>query len=145
MVYLFSRFFLEPISSVKNRSYLYNVLGVVILVASFWFKQHGAIFVIGALGYLLWRDGWLLTIGYSFVAGLLGAVVYLFVVPALFGPYFIYFTYQVPRQWTEVNLLTFYRYLRYILQSYPILAFFATLDTVWTARSKYRHLTIWHF
>ncbi|MBI1277886.1 MAG: hypothetical protein GC179_07140 [Anaerolineaceae bacterium] len=129
----------------KNRSYVNNLLGVVILVASFWFKQHGVIFVIGGLAYLLWRDGWRPMIGYGLIVVLLGVAAYLFGGSAVFGPYFLYFTYQVPRHWTEVNLLTFYRYLRYILQSYPILAFFAALETVWTARSKYRRLTIWHF
>lgn len=129
----------------KNRSYIYNLLGVAILVASFWFKQHGVIFVFGGLAYLLWRDGWVRSIGYGLVAALLGGVGYLFVGPVLFGPEFQYFTYQVPRQWSEVTILTFLRYIRHILLNYPILAFFSALDTVWRVRSKYLRPTIWHF
>lgn len=129
----------------KNRSYASNLLGVVVLIASFWFKQHGVVFVAGAILFLLWRDGWLKSISYAVAAGILGAGTYLFLGPVLFGPDFLYFTFQVPRHWSVVNLLTFYRYLRFILQNYPILAFFGVLESVWTVTSSYRKLTIWHF
>ena len=41
----------------RTRSRLGSMAGIAILVASFWFKQHGALFVIGGLGYLSLRDG----------------------------------------------------------------------------------------
>ncbi len=129
----------------KNRSYAYNLVGVAVLVAGFWFKQHGVIFVAVGLVFLLWRDGWFKSIGYVFVAGILGAGAYLFLGPVLFGPEFLYFTYQVPRQWSTVNIFTFIRYVRYIVANYPLLSFLSVLETVWAARAKFRRLTVWHF
>jgi 4-amino-4-deoxy-L-arabinose transferase-like glycosyltransferase len=129
----------------KNRSYAYNLVGIAVLVASFWFKQHGVIFVAVGLVFLLCRDGWLKCIGYVSFAGILGAGAYLFLGPVLFGPYFLYFTYQVPRQWSTVNVFTFLRYFRYIVENYPLLSCSSVLGTVWTVRSKIRRLTIWHF
>ncbi len=129
----------------RNRSFYWNAAGVVVLVLSFWFKQHGVIFVVGGLAFLLWRDGWKRTVGYGTIAAILGGAGYIIVGPLIFGPYFHFFTWQVPRQWSQVDVLTLFRYARFILVFYPGLAFVSVLDTIWTARSKYRRLTIWHF
>lgn len=41
-----------------NRSRLQTGLGILLLVSAFWFKQQGAVFLLGGLCYLTWRDGW---------------------------------------------------------------------------------------
>src|SRR5215469_16948127 len=41
----------------QNRSRLANLGGILLLVSSFWFKQHGAVFAVGGLVYLTCREG----------------------------------------------------------------------------------------
>src|SRR5262249_43259392 len=106
----------------RTRSQLGGVLGITILAASFWFKQHGGLFLIGGLVYLLLRDGvrsWPAWV----VGALLGPGLYAFGGPALFGPYFHYFTWEVPRQWgTELRLRSMLRLVGFIALFYPVLA-----------------------
>ncbi len=100
-----------------------DAVGMALLVASFWFKQHGALFVLGGLAYLMLRDGaarawpsWLLAI-------VLGPLLYVCAGPWLFGPYFHYFTWEVPRHWgADVRLLALIRYGAFIALFYPVLA-----------------------
>src|SRR5262249_18745811 len=106
----------------RTRSQLGGMAGVAILVASFWFKQHGALFVIGGLAYLSLRDGvrswpsWV-------VAIVLGPGLYVFAGPALFGPSFHYFTWEVPRHWgVDLRVRSMLRYLGFIGLFYPVLA-----------------------
>lgn len=129
----------------KDRSRLQNLLGVLWLVAAFWFKQHGALFVIGGVLYLTWREGLRRSWPYWLTAGLLGPVAYLFAGPSLFGPRFIYFTWEVPRNWSEVNFATFRRFAGFILKSYPLLGLVSGLHwlrKVWRERPR---LKIWDF
>jgi hypothetical protein len=112
-----------------NRSRFWDMVGVVLLVSSFWFKQHGALFAIGGLVFLTWRDGVVRSLPSWAIAGLLGPALYLFAGPYLFGSDFHYFTWTVPHQWSEVHLRTFKRYVGYNLLCYPILSLGAIFAT----------------
>lgn len=128
----------------RNRSRLWNLAGVVILISAFWFKQHGALFAIGGVLFLTWREGWRRSVPYWLTAAALGPILYLFAGPWLFGPQFHYFTWEVPRQWSELSLYTFRRYLGFIAKSYPILGAFGASVVVWTGVRKRANLNIWH-
>ena len=105
------------------RSPVGDAIGIGLLVASFWFKQHGALFVLGGLAYLMLRDGAARTWPSWLLAVVLGPVLYVFAGQRLFGPFFHYFTWEVPRRWgTELRLLSLVRYLGFIALFYPVLA-----------------------
>jgi hypothetical protein len=114
------------------------------LVASFWFKQHGALFTIGGVLYLTWRDGLRRSIIYWLVAAFFGPILYVVGGPLLFGPDYHYFTWQVPRQWSTVNIHTFTRVLRFVARNYPVLAASAILSAGWIALRRRSSLSIWH-
>ncbi len=126
----------------QNRSRAWNLTGVLVLAASFWFKQHGAVFTIGGVLYLTWREGLRRSIIYWLAAGLFGPLSYIVAGPLLFGPYFIYFTWQVPRNWVTLDLYTLARLARFVAVNYPFLAVSALLGSAWTA-FRHRSLTIW--
>ncbi len=133
----------------RSQSRTWSWLGVVCLLLSFWTKQHGALFAIGGLFFLTWREGFIRSIPYWLTAVLLGPVCYIFVGPWLFGPRFLYFTWEVPRQWTEINRATFIRYFSFIASSYLILAIASVLETAWTLLIDIQHrskvnVSIWH-
>lgn len=128
----------------QNRSRVWNLTGVLVLVASFWFKQHGAIFTIGGVLYLTWREGLRRSVIYWLVAGLFGPILYVIGGPLLFGPYFHYFTWQVPRQWSTVDIHTFTRLARFVERTYPLLSIFALIGAGWTALRRRSSLTVWH-
>jgi hypothetical protein len=96
-----------------------RVLGVVVLTLSFWFKQHGALFVIGGVLYLTWREGWRPSLPYWTVAIFLGPVAYLAAVAWPFGPEFHYFTWSVPRGWSRVGIDMVSRLVRFVGAWYP--------------------------
>jgi len=118
---------------------------LIVLIASFWFKQHGALFAIGGVLFLTWREGVKNSWIYWLVATILGPVAYIFAGPAVFGPFYHYFTWEVPRRWTEFNFETIRRYLEFILWSYPVLASSSLLLTAWLGWRDRKRLTIWEF
>lgn len=128
----------------ENRSRAWNLAGVLMLVASFWFKQHGAIFAIGGVLYLTWRDGFRRSIIYWMVAIVFGPLLYLTGGRLLFGPYFHYFTWQVPSQWSTVDIHTATRLVKLVISKYPLLAASAMLGVGWTALRRRPSLTVWH-
>jgi hypothetical protein len=128
----------------KNRSRAWNVSGLLILLSSFWFKQHGALFAIGGVLFLTLRLGLRRSIGYWLIAAVLGPVLYLFAGTALFGAYFQVFTWRVPSQWSEVNLSTFTRYLRFIARYYSVLAAAGGVAWLVAAVRDWRKLSAWH-
>jgi len=128
----------------RNGSRGWNVAGLLVLVASFWFKQHGALFVIGGVLFLTYREGLRRALPYWLVAAALGPGLYLLAGPALFGASFHTFTWEVPRQWSEVNFETFKRYFVFIGRSYPVLAASGGLLTLWTAIKDRARLDVWH-
>jgi hypothetical protein len=104
-----------------DRSRTLDLVGLVLLVAGFWFKQHGALFALGGLGYLTARHGPRQAIRYWAVALLLGLVPYLAGV-TIFGPRFHYYTWHVPRRWTQVDFEVLRRLVGYVLTRYFVLA-----------------------
>ncbi len=128
----------------RTRSRGWNMVGVITLVAAFWFKQHGALFAVGGVLFLTWRDGLRQSFIYWIVITLLGPALYVLAGPLLFGAYFHYFTWVVPRAWSELNLGTLHRYLEFILRYYPVLAVSGTILSAWVVRRGRRKLTIWH-
>jgi len=79
-------------------------LAVALLCASFWFKQQGALLAIGGILYVTWRQGLRRAAPWWLLAGLLGPFVYFILGPHLFGGKFIYYTYEVPRAYSEFRL-----------------------------------------
>ena len=123
----------------RTRSQRGAMAGIAILAASFWFKQHGILFVLGGLAYLSLRDGirswpsWVL-------AAVLVPGVYIVAGPALFGPYFHYFTWEVPRQWgSDLRLRSMLRYVGFIGLFYPVLA----ASSLASLRRHWRHPDAW--
>ncbi len=109
----------------RSRSRRGNLLGIILLVCSFWMKQHGAFFALGGVLYLTMKDGPMRSIPYWLMAILFGPAVYLFLGPSLFGSYFHYFTYTIPASWTEVTVRMFPRYVGFLYLFYGTLASFA--------------------
>jgi hypothetical protein len=97
-------------------------LGVLTLVLSFWFKQHGAIFLAGGLIFLTWEDGWRRSWPFWLFASVLGPGAYIFLGPALFGSHFHYFTYSVPSTWASLSVRGFVRWGGYIVMFFCWLA-----------------------
>lgn len=128
-----------------NRNRAINMLGMVVLILAFWFKQHGAIFAIGGLIYLTWKEGFWKSLSYWACAILLGPIVYIFGGKPIFGEYFQYFTWTVPRQWSEFNFATIRHYLGFILKSYPVLALSGGLLVIWQFIWDRKHFNIWQF
>lgn len=135
----------------RNRSRSWNVAAVLILVASFWFKQHGALFVIGGVLYVSSRTmreqgpvrGLIGSWPYWLVAVVGGPGLYLTLGPTLFGPRFSYFTWEVPRSWSLVNLSTVYRLGRYVLDNFPLLAALGAVYAVLGEKIHLQWANIW--
>lgn len=121
-----------------------RLIAMLVLVASFWFKQHGAWFVAGGLAYWTWRFGWRdAWIGWV-AAVLLGPVLYVAAGPSLFGSEFLYFTWSVPRRWMQFNGRTLYVLVGFVAISYPLLAAAAAgwFAILWRSR---RAFGAWEF
>ena len=129
----------------RNRSQSWNLIGVAVLVASFWFKQHGALFVIGGLLFLTLREGVRRSILFWVYACIFGPIFYFFAGPSLLGSQFIYFTWEIPRQWSVLNLDTFRHFFGWTIKSYPILALSSGLEVVRTFVKNLKGVSIWHF
>ncbi|MCC6672186.1 MAG: hypothetical protein IT458_14080 [Planctomycetes bacterium] len=102
-----------------------RVLGVVVLVLGFWFKQHGAWFAIGGVLWLTWHLGLRAALPYWALAALLGPGVYLGLGPRLFGSHFLYFTLEVPGGWSDPSLQGAWRLACHFLGHYPLHALVA--------------------
>jgi len=109
-----------------------RVAGILVLVAGFWFKQHGAIFVGAALVYLTWREGLIRSLPYWIIAIVLGPALYILAPGALLGADFHFFTWHVPSGWSQFGAHTIPRVLLYVMAFYPALALVA-LAGVWRA------------
>lgn len=129
----------------KNRSRYISILGLLFLVLSFWFKQHGAIFTIGGVLFLTWRDGWKSSFLYWVLAIMLGPVLYLLAPSIGFGPEFHFYTYQLPKNWIEFNVGTFRRYLGYIVKSYFLLSIIGVFTSIHILAKGKNKTNIWLF
>jgi hypothetical protein len=127
-----------------HKSRWVRVQGLVLLILSFWFKQHGAIFVAGGLLFLTWDEGPLRSWPYWLTALLGGPIAYLFIGPLLFGSHFVYFTYHVPSGWSTVSLHAMLRLGGYFFVYYTWLAL---ASFGWVLRDLVfdrKGLSIWH-
>lgn len=120
----------------RSETRLGRLGGVALLAMSFWFKQHGALFAVGGVLYLTWREGLIKSWPYWAVAILLGPVVYAI---APLGVDFHYFTWDVPRGWSKVNVETLARLIRFVAGNYLPLFIAAFVPFV-----KKERATIWH-
>ncbi len=123
-----------------------NGLGIVALCAAFWFKQYADIFAIGAVLYLTWQEGWRRAWPYWLVAIGLGPLLYVLMPVAWLGPAFHYYTWEVPKQWTEFSVNgTLVRVVKFMGKHYAWLTLFGGSAFLWQLWHDRRGLTIWHF
>lgn len=129
---------------VRKTGYALALLGLLFVAISFWFKQHGAIFVAGALAFLVGRYGLARALPFAALALALVPAAYIWLGPVLFGDHFHYFTWQVGKQWTELTLQTIIRYIAVPTLAYPVLI---AVSLAHLARLAWKHraaLNIWH-
>ena len=126
-----------------DRSKKWDVIGVVILVSAFWFKQHGALFALGGLLYLTMRKGIKGSALYWGIAMALGPILYMVGGPWIFGPQFYYFTWEVPRKWSSLDFYTLRRFFGFSVLFYPLLALSGGLTTLAKIFKETKKLGIW--
>jgi hypothetical protein len=105
----------------RNRSRLGDWAGLLLLLAAFWLKQHGAFFALGGALYLTRRDGWRRAWGFWAVLLLLGPALYVFAGPSLFGPGFHFYTWEMPRHWSRLDAGMLLRLVSHFGRWYPLL------------------------
>jgi len=128
-----------------NRSRFVNLLGILFLITAFWLKQYGAIFTMGAVGYLTWREGWR-SWPYWLIALLLGPILFFGAPPQWFGTEFHYYTWEVPRQWAYFSLnSTVLRVIKYLIKHFGWLLFSSGMLWLWLLWRNVHALTIWMF
>ncbi len=113
-----------------------HVAGVLVLVAGFWFKQHGSIFVGASLVYLTWREGLVRAIPYWAIAMVLGPLLYALAPGTLLGADFHFFTWHVPSGWSQFGAHTVPRVLLYVATYYPVLAVVALMGVWRSVRAR---------
>lgn len=112
-----------------------RIAGILVLVAAFWFKQHGAVFLGVALLFLTWREGLSRALVYWLLALALGPLLYLLAPGPIFGPEFHYFTWHVPSGWSEFTVRSIFRVIRYDKLFLPVLTVAAVFGASQTVRS----------
>ena len=96
-------------------------LGVLLLVAGFWLKQQGALFLGMGVCHAFWRYGWRRAAPLSIVGFGLGPLLYGLAPDAWWGARLHYFTYQVPAQWTDLRWSEFSNLMRLLIWHYGAL------------------------
>ena len=135
----------------RSRAYPGRIAAVFLLVAAFWFKQHGAWFTIGGVLFLTWqemhetnwRSGAFRSWPYWVIAAVFGPGLYLLLGPTLFGSDYHYFTLTVPGAWSELSIQTFLRLGSFIFRNYLILAIISGLSVLWVVFRRIQDLSIW--
>jgi hypothetical protein len=118
-------------------------VGVAVLCAAFWFKQHGALFAIGGVAYLTLRCGTWRSLPAYAVATVLGPALYL-ISPWFFGPATHLFTFVVPSSWSVFSPRSLARLGVFMTTSYPVLVGLAAFDYIGAWRDRFSSLSIWH-
>jgi hypothetical protein len=120
-----------------------RVIGIVLLVLSFWCKQHGALFTVGGVAYLTWRLGWRRSLPYWALAAVLGPLLYLAAGSWPFGPDFHYFTWHVPSGWSRLDAYVPVRLTMFALTTYAVLIAGAAWALLGDAERPRALLTVW--
>ncbi len=120
-----------------------RIAGVATLVASFWIKQHGAIFALVAVSYLVAQLGVRRALPELAVAVVLGPVAYVFAGPLVFGPWMLFYTWTVPRSWSELGFGTFSRVIGHLLRHFAVLAVAALGMSLRAWRGGLRRIDLW--
>jgi hypothetical protein len=113
-----------------------RISGIFVLIAGFWFKQHGAVFTGVGLLYLTWREGIRGSVVYWLCAAVFGGALYILAPGTLLGADFHYFTWYVPGGWSELSGRTFYRVTLYVAAYYPLLALAALAGVYRSVRAN---------
>lgn len=129
----------------QHRSQLTNLLGILCLVMAFWFKQPGAVFTIGAVVYLTWRQGWRRAWPAWALAAILGPGLYLAASNTWLGSYFHYYTLSVPRQWVHLDLRHMLSVAAHLTTAYGVLIVLAGWVILDTLRRRRYLENIWFF
>ena len=129
----------------QNRSWGQNFLGLLLMVIAFWFKQHGALLAMGAVVYLTWRDGWRKSLPYWIVTVVLGPGLYWSAPQWLFGSFFHYFTWEVPRRWSDFSFTSILRWVEFIARFYFVLAIVGAIASVSALVRSRKQVSIWYF
>jgi hypothetical protein len=128
----------------QRRSRLSDLSGVLLLVSSFWFKQHGALFAIGGLAWLTWSGGLRAALPCWIAATVAGPILYVGLGSSLFGSHFHYFTWQVPSRWSRLDLRAVARLVRFVGRTYPFLAISSLAFALLSVWKLGRRVDIWH-
>lgn len=122
-----------------------RLVGVGVLCAAFWIKQHGAVFALAGVAYVVLRRGVRGAGPELALAVVAGPLAYAFVGPVLFGPALHLYTWTVPRSWSSLDAATFGRVAGYLARYLPLLA--AALVTGWLAvlRRGPRSVDVWQW
>lgn len=127
-----------------NRSQGGSLLGVLVLVLAFWFKQQGAIFAVGGLVYLTGQEGVRRSLKYWGLAVLLGPVAFLGLGPPLLGSDLVYFTLELPGHWVDSLWEGLWRYAKAIGRLFAIPAAVTTVYMLWIGWREQARINIWH-
>lgn len=119
----------------KSKSKTADWIGLLVLISSFWFKQHGALFAAGGVLYLTVKHGVKGSLPFWAVTVLLGPIFYV-CGPLLFGSHFHYITWSVPSSWSAVTWQTILRPARYVIFSYGFLFIFGIWYVGYRIRQK---------
>lgn len=126
-----------------KRSNFWNILGIVSLVLSYWFKQPGAAFVVGGVLFLTWRDGIRKSWPYWLIAILFGPVLYFLIPDWVLGPRFHYFTWEIPRHWIQFDAYHIAKTVFFLVKSYTALAAISLSTWVYYIMRKRKEINIW--
>jgi hypothetical protein len=110
-----------------SRKQAWIIVAILILCTSFWFKQHGAFFVIAGVLYLTWIYGFRKSMVYSVLAFICGPLAFLTLGPVIFGEYMLYYTIKIPGTWTTINIGALDRYSVFLMAHWANLFIFSIL------------------
>lgn len=120
-----------------------QLLALGVLCASFWFKQHGALFAAGGFLWLLLEYGWRRLGPQLALLLILGPLAYLVAGPLLFGSHFLYFTWTVPSGWSDPSLDAVKRLVKFTVRHYAPLALLIGWNLARRIRARPFRPTAW--
>lgn len=128
----------------KGRNLTAKLMGIAVLSLAFWFKQQGLLLLGAGLLWLTWKEGLVSSWKYWLLATVLVPVAYILLGPRLFGSHFLYYSFDVPTGWSDLNRAAIFRYAKHMIWHWP----FATIGALWLLYYEIvrkRRLSIWLF